>query len=295
MSKNPIPGELIEILFKARRVAVLTGAGVSKESGLATFREAQTGMWAQYRPEDLATPQAFGKNPERVWLWYQWRRGLVSQAQPNPGHYSLVHMANHVLYRDAEDEESQATFELITQNVDGLHQMAGSSGVVELHGNIRRTRCNECGQIATTWANRDPEAPLCPQGDCEGLLRPAVVWYGETLPREALRAALAAAENCDVFFSIGTSALVQPAASLPQLALEAGACVVEINPNATPLTRYLYLRSLNHHANPSKPEPKLKKLTKPQSFKMGAKRKDCFFIPGSSGEILPMLVRQTWG
>lgn len=219
----PIPPQLIETLRTARHVAVLTGAGVSAESGLATFREAQTGLWAQYNPEELATPQAFRRNPRLVWEWYTWRRELVAQAKPNPGHLAL-----------AELEQRVANFTLITQNVDGLHQRAGSQNVIELHGNINRTKCFDEGEIVESWPETDEVPPCCPR--CGGYLRPDVVWFGETLPSGALEAAFEAAASCDVFLSIGTSALVQPAASLPVAALKNGATVVEINPDTTMLS-----------------------------------------------------------
>lgn len=218
-----IPSELSHALRAARSVAALTGAGISAESGVPTFRDAQTGLWAQYRPEDLATPQAFRRDPKLVWEWYTWRRELVSKAEPNPGHIALAQMALKV-----------ESFKLITQNVDGLHQRAGSTNVIELHGNITRTKCFDCEQIAETWVEDSNVPPKCPA--CGGLLRPDVVWFHEPLPRAALIAATEAAQTCNVFFSIGTSGVVEPAASLPFEALRCGAVVVEVNPNETPLS-----------------------------------------------------------
>jgi NAD-dependent deacetylase len=218
-----IPLELIETLRLARYVVVLTGAGVSAESGVPTFRDAQTGLWAKYSPEELATPEAFRRNPKLVWEWYAWRRGLVAQAQPNPGHLAL-----------AELEGLAPQFTLITQNVDSLHQRAGSRSMVELHGNLSRVICSRERRVVETWAETGELPPRCPE--CASYLRPDVVWFGETLPQRALEAALEAAALADVFISIGTSALVQPAASLPAIALEHSAAVVEINPDRTPLT-----------------------------------------------------------
>jgi NAD-dependent deacetylase len=212
-----------EILRSARDVVVLTGAGISAESHIPTFRDAQTGLWATYSPEELATPQAFRRNPWLVWEWYAWRRELVSQAQPNPGHLAL-----------AELERRVPEFTLITQNVDGLHRRAGSVNVIELHGNINRTKCFDEGVIIESWPPTTEVPPRCPR--CGGYLRPDVVWFGETLPPQALGAAFEAAARCDVFFSIGTSALVHPAASLPYQAIQHEAVVVEINPAQTPLT-----------------------------------------------------------
>ncbi|NHZ72767.1 MAG: NAD-dependent protein deacylase [Aquificales bacterium] len=217
------PDQLIEALRTANHIAVLTGAGVSAESGVPTFREAQTGLWAQYNPQELATPQAFRRNPKLVWEWYAWRRELVAQAKPNPGHLALA---------DLEGEVPQ--FTLITQNVDGLHQRAGSQNIIELHGNIMRTKCFDNGRLIQSWPKTDEIPPRCPH--CGGMLRPDVVWFGESLPYEALETAVANAQSCDIFFSIGTSALVQPAASLPLEAIRAGALTVEINPQSTPLT-----------------------------------------------------------
>ena len=216
--------ELAEALSRAGSVTVLTGAGISAESGVPTFRDAQTGLWARYRSEDLATPEAFRRNPRLVWEWYEWRRGLVQQAQPNPGHYALAQMEKHIPH-----------FALITQNVDGLHQRAGSQNVIELHGNIARTRCFFEDLIIESWENSAEVPPCCPH--CGGPLRPDVVWFGELLPPQALEEAFQAAQSCELFFSIGTSSIVQPAATLPFLALKNNIPVIEINPEDTPLTK----------------------------------------------------------
>ncbi len=213
-----IPQELIERLRAAQRIAVLTGAGVSAESGIPTFRDAQTGLWAKYHPEDLATPEAFARNPRLVWEWYSQRRAQVTQVAPNPGHLALATLERFV-----------PMVTIITQNVDGLHQQAGSTRVIELHGNIRRVKCSREGNIVETWEETDTPPPLCPR--CHGLLRPDVVWFGELLPEEALRAATEATAACDVFFSIGTSGQVYPAASLIDLAKCCKATVVVINPD----------------------------------------------------------------
>jgi NAD-dependent deacetylase len=241
------PADLIRFLTKADRVAVLTGAGVSQESGLRTFRDVQDGLWAQYRPEDLASPQAFARDPKLVWDWYAWRREAVKGVRPNPGHYALVEMEEEIL-----------TFTLITQNVDGLHRFAGSKNVLELHGNIQRVRCADCGAFAETWGDDSEAVPVCET--CGGLLRPDVVWFGESLPRAELESAVLAARSCQVFFSIGTSGVVQPAASLAHAARNNGSVVVEINAEPTPLT------------------PKVD-----------------FALHGRSGEVLPELVRAVWG
>jgi len=243
------PSDLVNLLKDAARVAALTGAGVSQESGLRTFRDAQVGLWAQYRPEDLATPDAFVRDPKLVWDWYAWRREAIKGTLPNAGHRALAAMERHI-----------PDFTLITQNVDGLHRVAGSVNVLELHGNITRVRCFECGAFAGTWGDDSQSVPRCAQAACRGLLRPDVVWFGESLPPAELHKAVSATHQCQVFFSIGTSGLVQPAASLAHEAHSNGAVVVEINGDATPLT------------------PSVD-----------------FAFRGRSGEILPGLVRAVWG
>ncbi len=240
---------LIRLLRQAERVVALTGAGVSQESGLRTFRDAQTGIWAQYKPEELASPEAFARDPKLIWDWYAWRREAVKAVRPNPGHYALAEMARRI-----------PNFTLITQNVDGLHQLADKTlheKILELHGNIQRVRCSECGEIVEDWDDDGVDVPRC--SSCGGLLRPHVVWFGEPLPRAELEAAVEAARECQIFFSIGTSGVVQPAAALAYAAHNRGAIVVEINTERTPLT------------------PKAD-----------------FFFQGKSGEILPELVNAVW-
>jgi NAD-dependent deacetylase len=215
------PAALIKSLRTARKIVALTGAGISAESGLATFRDAQTGLWSKFKPEELATAEAFQRNPKVVSDWYSWRREQALQAQPNAGHLALSEMEKHV-----------PQFLLVTQNVDGLHARAGSRQIVELHGNIHRFRCfeNDCPS-----ENFDIAHGRC--GSCSGHLRPAVVWFGEMLPPEAIESAINAAEECEVFFSIGTSSVVYPAADLWRRAKNNGAMVVEINKDPTSLTR----------------------------------------------------------
>jgi NAD-dependent deacetylase len=213
------PTLLIEALREAQHVAALTGAGMSAESGVPTFRDAQTGLWSEFNPEELATAEAFMRNPKRVWDWYAWRRDLVENVKPHAGHFALVEM-----------EQRAPQFTLITQNVDGLHGIAGSQNVHELHGNIRRVKCFECGRPhpqPLSQGERGEEVPRC--SFCNGLLRPDVVWFGESLPEDEYRAAMIAAQSCDVFLSIGTSGVVEPAASLPRLAQRNLATLVHIN------------------------------------------------------------------
>jgi NAD-dependent deacetylase len=216
------PRGLISALRGSTRTVVLTGSGISAESGVPTFREAQTGLWARFDQQELATPEAFERNPGLVWDWYAWRRKLVAEARPNPGHLAISGM-----------QELFPDLTLVTQNVDGLHQRAGSREVIELHGNIRRTKCSLEGIEVEEYDDTE-SPPLCPS--CSAPLRPDVVWFGEMLPPAALESASEASRGSDVFLSVGTSSLVYPAAALPFTALENGATLVEVNPGETPLT-----------------------------------------------------------
>lgn len=202
-------------LEKAEKVAVLTGAGISAESGVPTFR-GQDGIWKRYRTTDLATPQAFERDPKLVWEFYNWRRQLIAKVQPNPAHYALVTL-----------EKRKPGFILVTQNVDGLHTRAGSKNVLEIHGCLWEVRCTRCHALSRNEEPRLPDLPTCEK--CDGLLRPHVVWFGESLDYQLLNAAIEAAQSCDVMLVVGTSAVVQPAASLALQAKTAGAFVAEIN------------------------------------------------------------------
>lgn len=223
------------ILGEARRVVVLTGAGVSAESGVPTFR-GERGLWRSYRPEELATPEAFRRDPALVWEWYQWRRGLIAECAPNPGHHALARLA---LQRDGVI--------LVTQNVDGLHhraarEEAGRLGTtdpepafpLEVHGAIHRDRCSGCSRVTDATLGEEPGPPRCVS--CASPLRPDVVWFGESLDPSVIGAAQQAALDADVCLVVGTSALVYPAAGLPELTLRAGGAVVEVNVDSTPLT-----------------------------------------------------------
>ncbi|HSH26183.1 MAG TPA: NAD-dependent protein deacylase [Wenzhouxiangella sp.] len=222
-----LPQALIEALHQARRVAVLTGAGVSADSGIPTFRDAQTGVWEHFDPMELASPEGFSNDPATVWEWYQWRRELIGRTRPNAGHHALVELATRVPRLD-----------LITQNVDGFHRLAGSDPVLELHGNIQRSICSrtrreiDADWLATHADHKPPPSPHHP----DGLARPDVVWFGEALDEDVLRAAFEIAEGCDLMLVAGTSGAVQPAASLPAIAARAGAAVIEINPQRSELT-----------------------------------------------------------
>ncbi len=209
-------------LAGARSVAVLTGAGISADSGVPTFR-GPDGLWRNFRPEELATPEAFARDPKLVWEWYDWRRGKVAACRPNLAHDALVRLENRV-----------PRFALLTQNVDGLHREAGSRNLIELHGNIWKVRCTKCHEVSD---NRDVPIPIPPHCEaCGGLLRPHIVWFGESLDPDDVTAAFDAAESCDVFLVAGTSGIVQPAASFVSVAKRAGAFVIEANLDPTPNT-----------------------------------------------------------
>lgn len=228
-----IPSPIVEAagaIRASQRLVVLTGAGVSKESGIPTFRDALDGLWAQYDPQQLATPHAFRRNPRLVWDWYSYRRDLLAQAQPNPAHYAIADLQRHV---------EQVV--VITQNIDGLHQRAGSRNVIPMHGDIRRNKCFANCQGDPTYVDvealewdRDAGPPRCPY--CGEYVRPDVVWFEEMLPPAALDRAFRLSQAADVMLVVGTSGTVQPVASLPFLARQHGATVVEINPNRTPIT-----------------------------------------------------------
>lgn len=223
-ASREIPAPLAHLLARVERLVVLTGAGISVESGIPPFRGPE-GLWRTFRPEDLATPQAFHRDPRLVWEWYDWRRGKIAQALPNPGHAALVQLEAHI-----------PDFLLLTQNVDGLHRLAGSRRMLEIHGSIWEVRCLACGAVRE---DRRVPLPIPPHCDaCGGLLRPNVVWFGESLNPDILRQAKAALTRCDLVLVVGTSAVVQPAASFALWARGAGAKIVEINPDPTPLTAH---------------------------------------------------------
>jgi len=214
---------LDERILQAKSVVVLTGAGVSAESDVPTFRGGD-GLWRKHRAEDLATPEAFARDPHLVWEWYDWRRQLIATRRPNAAHDAIAALETHV-----------PEFLLVTQNVDGLHRRAGSRRMAELHGSLWRVRCLAEGTATENLAVPLPSLP--PRCACGAPLRPDVVWFGEALPTGAIRSAWDAAESCDVMLVVGTSALVQPAASLPMVGKAHGAYVVEVNLEAIPLTR----------------------------------------------------------
>ena len=246
---------LIESLRGARDVVVLTGAGVSAESGLPTFRDRQTGLWKRFEPTQLATPDAYRRDPSLVWGWYEWRRAGVLRAQPNAAHCAIAAMATAV-----------PRLTLITQNVDDLHERAGSPRVLHLHGELARPYCASCrrpyalptGVPAVAPDGERIEPPRC--DSCGGRIRPGVVWFGEELPRSEWRAAVDAASGCDAFFCVGTSSLVQPAASLTDLAIGAGATTVQVNVGRTEIDA-----RVGH------------------------------VLRGAAGSILPGLVAEVWG
>ncbi len=245
------PPDLIEALNRAKSVVVLTGAGVSAESGIPTFRDAMKGLWAKFDPMELATPEAFERNPENVSRWYDDRRADCASCKPNPGHYALATMESSLHKRGSE-------FTLLTQNVDGLHQKAGSRRVVELHGSIWVWRCTKCG--ASREERKTPFKNYPPRCECGGIRRPDVVWFGEQLPMAALEASERALRRCDIFFSIGTSAQVQPVASFIHVVKQHGARTVEINLEPTPISGIVD-----------------------------------WSVPGNSGRVLPRLVELVFG
>lgn len=225
-----IPPDLIAALQQAKHVVVFTGAGVSAESGIPTFRDSLTGLWERFNAEDLATPNAFLKDRDLVWGWYEWRRMKVMQAMPNPAHKAISALAKHV-----------PKLTVVTQNVDDLHERAGSTDVLHLHGSILRPYCATCGQPH----GQSPVSPQEPDGgrrlsppvcrNCGGFVRPGVVWFGENLPARELQRAFTEAKECDFLFTIGTSGLVHPAAQIPSLAKQSGAHVLQVNPTSTSL------------------------------------------------------------
>ncbi len=223
MTTETIPQLVYDTISTARVVGAFTGAGISAESNIPTFR-GDEGLWAKFKPEELANFNAFMKNPQLVWEWYSARKKIIHEAQPNPGHLAL-----------AELEQLIDEVIVVTQNIDNLHRRAGSTVVYELHGNIERNYCIKCGENYSDEVILAGELPpKCTK--CKGLVRPDVVWFGEYLPQDEFIAAEKAAQRSDVFFSLGTSGIVYPAASIPQLAKNSGAFVIEINPETTPLT-----------------------------------------------------------
>jgi NAD-dependent deacetylase len=210
------------LIDRARSITVLTGAGISAESGVPTFR-GPGGLWRDHRAEDLATAEAFARDPRLVWEWYDWRRQKIAEARPNLAHYALVTL-----------EKRAPDLTVVTQNVDGLHALAGSRSLLEIHGSLWRTRCGSCREVRED--RRAPMPAIPPRCPCEGLLRPDVVWFGEPLPFDIARKAFVAIGACDLMLVVGTSGLVQPAASMATMALERGVPVVEINAEPTPLT-----------------------------------------------------------
>lgn len=215
--------ELVRVIADSKHLVALTGAGVSAESGIPTFR-GKDGLWNKYRPEELANPHAFARNPEKVWKWYAWRMEVVFRAEPNKAHHAF-----------AELERIGVLKCLITQNVDDLHERAGSRNVIHLHGSLRIVKCTSCDN--TFEVSSAPKIPPLPRCDkCNSLLRPGVVWFGEMLPPDVLDMAMREVRKADVIIVAGTSAVVQPAASLPLMVKENGGIIVEINPDETPLT-----------------------------------------------------------
>ncbi len=241
-----VPTVVAEAVRSAERITVLTGAGMSAESGVPTFREAGTGLWARYDPMTLASPEAFEAEPELVWAWYAWRRLRIAAVHPNAGHRALADWSSRAGPAGQAGQAGRATtLDVVTQNVDDLHERAGSRVLAHLHGSLAELRCFDCGTAYDqdiTWPDHQVERLTPPRCACGGFVRPGIVWFGEPLPIEALTAAERACRAADVVLVVGTSGLVHPAAGLPVIARAAGAVTVEINPAETALTE------LVHHA-----------------------------------------------
>lgn len=220
--------QIAQAIGQPREIVIFTGAGVSADSGIPTFRDGATGLWVDVDPMDVASIEGFERNPEKVWAWHEEMRQRFASAKPNPGHRAIALL---------ESLLPDARITVVTQNIDGLHQDAGSSRVLEIHGSARRLRCHlRCG-FSVSWLPGIVEAHTCPE--CGALLRPDVVWFGEALDPD-FDHALDAAARANVLFAVGTSSVVQPAAQIPLVAIDAGATVIEINPHITPLTRLAY-------------------------------------------------------
>jgi NAD-dependent deacetylase len=224
---NKAIANLLEHLAEARQVVVFSGAGLSADSGIPTFRDGVSGLWANVDPLEVASIDGFENDPEKVWAWHQAMRALFANSRPNAGHEEIAALAGRL---------PNARVTVITQNIDGLHQAAGSAEVIEIHGSALRVRCHQrCGFVAR-WPLGQPAPHRCPS--CGAPVRPDVVWFGEALDETLLARAADTAFCADVFFSVGTSAVIQPAASLPLLAKDGGAVLVEVNPYATPFTEF---------------------------------------------------------
>lgn len=243
-----ISQDIKKALENTQHLVVFTGAGVSAESGVPTFRDALIGLWENFDPEALATPEAFEQDPAFVWGWYEWRRKLLLEVQPNPAHIAIAELAKRV-----------PKFTLITQNVDDLHERAGSTDVLHLHGSLFTPRCFDCGnayQFTAAPQHSVEQAITPPQcSNCSGHIRPGVVWFGESLPEAEFKAAFEAVQSCDLLLSVGTSGMVYPAAQLPEIAAQNNATVVHINPQ-----------------------------------KMSAITRHGYSLQGAAGEILPLLI-----
>jgi len=225
-----------ELIYMAGSIVILTGAGVSKESGVPTFRDALEGLWAKYDPAQLATPQAFKATPKLVWDWYEWRRETAGKVAPNPGHFALAKL-----------HDKKSNVHLITQNVDDLHEQAGSKNIIHLHGNIATHKCFDNCQgiptlidISTLDFDKDAGPPACPH--CGAHVRPNVVWFGEYLPHDNLQRAISLSQNCDLMIVVGTSGMVSPASELPRLARQTGAKIIEVNPDQSMITRLAHVK-----------------------------------------------------
>ncbi|MFZ4538465.1 SIR2 family NAD-dependent protein deacylase [Propionivibrio sp.] len=218
---------LLTALAKASEVVIFTGAGLSADSGIPTFRDGATGLWANIDPEEVASIEGFRKAPEKVWAWHEAMRALFAKVRPNAGHEGIAAL---------ESLLPDARVTVITQNIDGLHQASGSTRVIEIHGSALRIRCHRHCGFVDPWQAGQSAPRQCPS--CGALARPDVVWFGEALDEDVFSLAAEAAFDADIFFTVGTSAIIQPAASLPMAAKEYGALLVEINPHQTPFSEH---------------------------------------------------------
>ena len=224
---NDALADILEPLRQATKVVVFSGAGLSADSGIPTFRDGATGLWANVDPDEVVSVAGFERNPAKVWAWHEMMRALFAKVMPNAGHRGIAELAALL---------PQARLTVITQNIDGLHQAAGSAGVLELHGSALRVRCHHhCGFVAP-WPLGEPAPRWCPS--CGARVRPDVVWFGEPLDEAVFSSAGECSLDADVFISVGTSAIIQPAASLPMAAKQSGALIVEVNPHATPFSEF---------------------------------------------------------
>lgn len=224
---NKTIADIVKPLTQAREVVILSGAGLSADSGIPTFRDGATGLWANIDPDEVVSIAGFERNPDKVWAWHETMRALFAEVQPNAGHRGIAELARRL---------PKARTTIITQNIDGLHQAAGSARVLEIHGSALRVRCHQHCGFSAPWPVGQPVPRRCPS--CGARARPDVVWFGEPLDADVFSRAVESSLAADVFMTVGTSAIIQPAASLPMAARQSGALIVEVNPHPTPFSSF---------------------------------------------------------